>query len=86
MVKIVSGWYQEVSHETLTAVEAAAYGGDDDLESKETTHSEEDGAFLLVDGVYPNNVHDRTCREENSCADGLEEEEVRALLWDGERN
>ena len=56
------------------------------MESKETTHGEEDGAFLLVDGVYPNNVHDRTCREENSCADGLEEEEVRALLWDGERN
>lgn len=56
------------------------------MESEEATHGEENGAFLLVNGVYPNNVHDGTCSEENSCADGLEEEEVRALLWDGERD
>ncbi len=68
----------------LTSVEPAADGGNDDLESEQTAHAKEHGAFLLVNGVYPDNVDDGAGGEENRGADGLEQEELRALLWDGD--
>ena len=64
----------------LTSEEAAANGSDDDLEGKETTHAEEDVAVLLIDGVETDDVDEGAGGEENGGADGLEEEEVRALL------
>ena len=42
----------------LTSVEAAADGGDHNLQSEKTSHGEKDIAVLLVDGINTNNVHD----------------------------
>ena len=64
----------------LTSEEATANRGDDDLETKEATHGVEDIAVLLVDCMNSNDMHEGASGEEDRCADGLEEEEVRALL------
>ncbi len=65
----------------LTAEEATADGGDYHLESKEAAHAEKDVAALLIDGVDTDDMNERAGGKEDSGADGLEEEEVRALLW-----
>ena len=64
----------------LTAIETAGDAGDDDLEGEETAHAEEDITVLLVDGVDADDVDEGAGGEEDGGADGLEEEEVGALL------
>ena len=65
---------------TLTSEEAATDCGDDDLEAKETAHRVQNVAVLLVDGVNSDDMDQGAGGEEDSCADGFEEEEVGALL------
>ena len=67
----------------LTAIETAGDAGDDDLEGEETAHAEEDITVLLVDGVDADDVDEGAGGEEDGGADGLEEEEMRALLSTG---
>lgn len=64
----------------LTSEEAAADGSDDNLETEKAAHGVENIATLLVDGMNADDMHERASREEDSCADGFEQEEVRALL------
>ena len=68
---------------TLTTVESTANGGNDDLGSEESAHSEEDIPVLLVDGVDADDVDEGAGGEEDGGADGLEGEEMRALLSTG---
>ena len=68
---------------TLTTVEPAANGGNDDLSGEESTHSEEDVPVLLVDGVDSDDMDDGAGGKEDGRADRLEEEEMRALLKQG---
>jgi len=41
-----------------TSVKATADGGNDNLKSEESTHAEEDGPALLVNGVNTNDMND----------------------------
>ena len=63
-----------------TLVEATANGGYYNLHSKKDAHGVEDRSLLVVDGVNTDNVDDRASGEEDCSANGLEEEEVGALL------
>ena len=68
---------------TLTTVESTANGGNDDLGSEESAHSEEDIPVLLVDGVDSDDMDDGAGGQEDGRADRLEEEETGALLKQG---
>lgn len=53
------------------------------MESKEAAHTKENLAILLIDSVDTDDMNERAGGKEDSSADGLEQEEVRALLWTG---
>lgn len=67
----------------LTSEEATGDGGDDDLKSKEGTHSSENSPALLVDCVDTNDMDDRAHCQQDGGADGLKEVETAACLDGG---
>lgn len=66
-----------------TAVEGATNCGHDDLQAEQATHDGEYGAIFFVDCVNADDVDEGRSGEEDGGADGLEQEEVRALLGRG---
>ena len=71
-----SSWIKRV----LTAEEAAADGGDDDLKSEERTHSDENRPAFLVDCVNADDVHDGAHCQQDGCAYGFKQVETATLL------
>jgi len=66
--------------EMRTAIEATADGSHDDLDAEQARHEGQDVAVVVINGLDTNDMDSRGAGEEDSGADGLEEEELLAHI------